>query len=109
MAIYKPTLNFLNTVKVETKYSKSYVQDPRDALFLSTVKDVEPTIITEAGDLLELGFAASDVMYKKVADALAQGGIDTIIVYGVDVSADAVNLTPERIMEKYENEPAALN
>ena len=42
MAIYKPTLNFLNTVKVETKYSKSYVQDPRDALFLSTVKDVEP-------------------------------------------------------------------
>ena len=109
MAIYKPTLNFLNTVKVETKYSKSYVQDPRDALFLSTVKDVEPTIITEAADLLELGFAASDVMYKKVADALAQGGIDTIIVYGVDVSADAVNLTPERIMEKYENEPAALN
>ena len=103
MAIYKPTLNFLNTVKVETKYSKSYVQDPRDALFLSTVKDVEPTIITEAADLLELGFAASDVMYKKVADALAQGGIDTIIVYGVDVSADAVNLTPERIMENYEN------
>ncbi|MBP9479524.1 MAG: hypothetical protein KBF12_13010 [Sebaldella sp.] len=109
MAIYKPTLNFLNTVKVETKYSKSYVQDPRDALFLSTVKDVEPTIITEVTDLLELGFTTSDVMYKKVSDALTQGGIDTIIIYGVDVSADAVNLTPEKIMEQYEDEPAALN
>ena len=109
MAIYKPTLNFLNTVKVETKYSKSYVQDPRDALFLSTIKDIEPTIITEVTDLLELGFTTSDAMYKKVSDALAQGGIDTIIVYGVDVSADAVNLTPEKIMTTYEDEPAALN
>lgn len=109
MAIYKPTLNFLNTVKVETKYSKNYVQDPRDALFLSTVKDIEPTIITEVTDLLELGFSTSDIMYKKISDALSQGGIDTIIVYGVDVSADAVNLTPEKIMQKYEDEPAALN
>ena len=53
MALNKPTLNFLNTEKVETKYSKSYVQDPRDALYLSTVKDVDPTIITVVADLLE--------------------------------------------------------
>ncbi len=108
MAIYKPTMNFLNTVKIETKYSKSYVQDARDALFLSTAKDVEPTIITEAVDLLEIGFTTSDVMYKKVADALAQGGLDTIVIYGIDTVANA-GITPEEIMARYEDNILAVN
>ena len=107
MAIYKPTMNFLNTVKIETKYSKSYVQDARDALFLSTAKDVEPTIITEAVDLLEIGFTTSDVMYKKVADALAQGGLDTIVIYGIDTVANAA-ITPEEIMARYEDNILAV-
>lgn len=67
MAIYKPTLNFLNTINVDTKYSKSYLTDVRDALFLSTVKDVEPTVITEVTDLITLGFTTSDPIYKKVS------------------------------------------
>ena len=108
MAIYKPTLNFLNTVKVETKYAKSYVQDSRDALFVSTVKDVEPTIITEISDLVALGFATTDIMYKKVADALAQGGIDTLTIYGQDVSKD-VTITPEKIMADYEDKVSATD
>ena len=108
MAIYKPTLNFLNTVRIETKYSKSYVLDPRDALFLSTVKDVEPTIITEASDLLELGFTTKDKMYKKVSDALAQGGINTMTVYGVDTVANST-MTPELIMAAYEDNAMAIN
>ena len=107
MAIYKPTLNFLNTVKVETKYSKSYLQDARDALFLSTIKAVEPTIITEVTDLLKLGFVITDVMYKKVSDALAQGGINTIVIYGVDMTA--TGMTPELAMESYEDDTLALN
>lgn len=108
MAIYKPTLNFLNTINVDTKYSKSYLTDVRDALFLSTVKDIEPTVITEATDLLELGVAINDAMYKKVADAFGQGGIDNILIYGVDM-VTATSMTPESVMEAYDNHVLATD
>ena len=108
MAIYKPTLNFLNTINVDTKYSKSYLTDVRDALFLSTVKDIEPTVITEATDLLELGVAINDAMYKKVADAFGQGGIDNILIYGVDM-VKATSMTPESVMEAYDNHVLAAD
>ena len=108
MAIYKPTLNFLNTVKVDTKYSKSYMTDVRDGLFLSTVKDIEPTVVTEVTDLLALGVAISDELYKKVSDAFMQGGIDTIIVYGVDMVTSST-MTPELVMEAYEDHEMAID
>ena len=108
MAIYKPTLNFLNTVKVDTKYSKSYMTDARDGLFLSTVKDIEPTVVTEVTDLLALGVAISDELYKKVSDAFMQGGIDTIIVYGVDMVTSST-MTPELVMEAYEDHEMAID
>ena len=108
MAIYKPTLNFLNTINVDTKYSKSYLTDVRDALFLSTVKDIEPTVITEATDLLELGVAINDAMYKKVADAFGQGGIDNILIYGVDM-VTATSMTPESVMKAYDNHVLATD
>lgn len=108
MAIYKPTLNFLNTVKVDTKYSKSYMTDVRDGLFLSTVKDIEPTVVTEVTDLLALGVAISDELYKKVSDAFMQGGIDTIIVYGVDTVTSST-MTPELVMEAYEDHEMAID
>ena len=108
MAIYKPTLNFLNTINVDTKYSKSYLTDVRDALFLSTVKDIEPTVITEATDLLELGVAINDAMYKKVADAFGQGGIDNILIYGVDM-VKATSMTPESVMKAYDNHVLATD
>ena len=108
MAIYKPTLNFLNTINVDTKYSKSYLTDVRDALFISTVKDVEPTVITEATDLITLGFTTSDPMYKKVADAFGQGGIDNILIYGVDM-VKATSMTPESVMEAYDNHVLATD
>ena len=108
MAIYKPTLNFLNTVKVDTKYSKSYMTDVRDGLFLSTIKDIEPTVVTEVTDLLALGVAISDGLYKKVSDAFMQGGIDTIIVYGVDMVTSST-MTPELVMEAYEDHEMAID
>ena len=108
MAIYKPTLNFLNTINVDTKYSKSYLTDVRDALFLSTVKDIEPTVITEVTDLITLGFTTSDPMYKKVADAFGQGGIDNILIYGVDM-VTATSMTPESVMEAYDNHVLATD
>ena len=108
MAIYKPTLNFLNTVKVDTKYSKSYMTDVRDGLFLSTIKDIEPTVVTEVTDLLALGVAISDELYKKVSDAFMQGGIDTIIVYGVDMVTSST-MTPELVMEAYEDHEMAID
>ena len=108
MAIYKPTLNFLNTINVDTKYSKSYLTDVRDALFLSTVKDIEPTVITEVTDLITLGFTTSDPMYKKVADAFGQGGIDNILIYGVDM-VKATSMTPESVMEAYDNHVLAAD
>lgn len=108
MAIYKPTLNHLNTVKVDTKYSKSYLTDVRDALFLSTVKNIEPTVITEATDLITLGFTTSDPMYKKIADAFGQGGIDNILIYGVDM-VTATSMTPESVMEAYDNHVLATD
>ena len=108
MAIYKPTLNFLNTINVDTKYSKSYLTDVRDALFLSTVKDIEPTVITEVTDLITLGFTSSDPMYKKVADAFGQGGIDNILIYGVDM-VKATSMTPESVMEAYDNHVLATD
>ena len=108
MAIYKPTLNFLNTVKVDTKYSKSYMTDVRDGLFLSTIKDIEPTVVTEVTDLLALGVAISDKLYKKVSDAFMQGGIDTIIVYGVDMVTSST-MTPELVMEAYEDHEMAID
>ncbi len=108
MAIYKPTLNFLNTINVDTKYSKSYLTDVRDALFLSTVKDIEPTVITEATDLITLGFTTSDPMYKKVADAFGQGGIDNILIYGVDM-VTATSMTPESVMKAYDNHVLATD
>ena len=108
MAIYKPTLNFLNTVKVDTKYSKSYMTDVRDGLFLSTIKNIEPTVVTEVTDLLALGVAISDGLYKKVSDAFMQGGIDTIIVYGVDMVTSST-MTPELVMEAYEDHEMAID
>ena len=108
MAIYKPTLNFLNTVKVDTKYSKSYMTDVRDGLFLSTIKNIEPTVVTEVTDLLALGVAITDKLYKKVSDAFMQGGIDTIIVYGVDMVTSST-MTPELVMEAYEDHEMAID